>query len=430
MKLISLLLLLLWQVSANPIATSTAQRQYFLYQRAIVPTAAGQNCSVLDAATFTHASGSLRDLRLFAQTAAPQEIPYAITLSEPVQSDPEPARLLNLGIKERTLSFDLGMPHRPYTEVVLDLAGMDYIAAATVTGTEHPGKNEGTSLGEFTLFDLTSQHLSRSTTLSMQESTFPYLHIELRISPAPGARSLPLSPRMVRGALVPPSREAQTVFAPAVETRSIHQQARQTVAHFTLPERVPIERVHFVLSPEFKGNFSRNVVISDHATGVPASAGETLSGNIFRVRLMQAGREINQQQLSVPATLGSNLQSSAEVEVAVANGDDQSLPIVAVQLQMRQRKLCFNATSTDSLTLFYGDPTLAAPEYDFARTVQLASQSAVARVGPEQKNPVYIPRPDTRSLTERHPELIWVAFLTVICILAIVAIRSARHLPR
>jgi hypothetical protein len=148
------------------------------------------------------------------------------------------------------------------------------------------------------------------------------------------------------------------------------------------------------------------------------------------VRLNESGREINQQQLSVPATLGSNLQSSAEVEIAVNNGDDPPLPIVAVQLQMRQRRLCFSAPSTDPLTLFYGDPTLVAPDYDLARTINLSSNTGVARVGPEQRNPVYTARPDSRSITERHPELVWVAFLGVICVLAVIAIRSSRHLSR
>jgi hypothetical protein len=426
---ISLFLLLWWQSGAD-MPTVTAQRQYFLYQRAIVPTATGQNCAVLDASTFAHASASLKDLRLFAQTAAVQEIPYAITLSEPVQPDPEAAHILNLGLRGDVISFDLAMPHRPYTEVVLDLVGTDYIATATVRGTDQPGQSGGTLLGEFTLFDLTSQHLSHSTTLPLQESSFPYLHLELRISSAPGARDVPLSAQMVRGASVPPSREAQTVFVPAVETRSITQRRRQTIARFVLPKRVPVERVNFILAPGYKGNFSRNIIISDHTAGTSSTAGETISGNIFRVHMTQAGREINQQQLSVPATLGSNLQSSAEVEIAVNNGDDQPLPIAAVQLEMRQRRICFNASSTDSLTLFYGDPMLPAPEYDFARTIQLTNQGAIARVGPEQKNPIYRRRPDMRSMTERHPELIWVAFLGVICILAVVAIRSSRHLPR
>lgn len=426
MKLLPLLILLLWQaLSLSP----PAQRRYFLYQRSVVPAVAGLNCAVLDADTFAHSSASLKDLRLFAQTAQPREIPYVITLSEPTQPDSESARVFNLGLRGKVLSFDLAMPARPYTEVVLDLAGTDYIATATVTGLQHLDAPGGTRLGVFTLFDLNSQHLSRSTTLPLQESTFPYLHIELTASPAAGSQNFQLSPQMIRGASVPPSREAQTVFSIVAETRNITQRGRQTIARFNLPLRVPVERVAFELSPEFKGNFSRDVVINDHAVDTPDSAGETISGNILRVLLTQNEREIHQQRLSVPATLGSNLQSPAQVEIAINNGDDQALPVTAVRLEMRQRRLCFAASSTDSLTLFYGDPTLASPQYDFARTVSLTNQIPIARVGQEQKNPVYTPRPDTRNAAERHPELIWIAFLAVICILAIIAIRSSRRLP-
>jgi uncharacterized protein DUF3999 len=428
-RLFALMLLLFWQAGAVP-TSPQAERQYFLYQRSLVPAATGLNCAVLDADVFAHAGVSLKDLRLFPQTAQAREIPYAVTLSEPVQPDSEPARVLNLGLRGRTLSFDLAMPPRPYTEVILDLAATDYVAAATVSGIEHPGQTGGVRLGDFTLFDLSSQHLSRSTTLSLQESNFPYLHVDLDLSPSAGTRNFRPSAGMVQGASVPPSREAQTIFTVVDENKVMTQHGRQTVVRFNLPRRVPVERVTFVLAPEFKGNFSRNVSISDHAVGTPASAGETISGSIFRVRLNQAAREIHQERLSVPATLGSNLQNAAEVEVAVNNGDDQPLPIASVQLEMRQRKLCFNATSTAPLTLFYGDPTLSSPEYDFARTVVLTNQVSLARVGPEQKNPVYTARPDTRPATERHPELIWVVFLAVICILGVIAIRSSRHLPR
>ncbi|WP_035348757.1 DUF3999 family protein [Edaphobacter aggregans] len=427
--LLPLLALMFWQAGARDVSVETAERQYFRYQRSVVPTETGQNCAVLDAAVFAHGSAALKDVRLFPQTAVAREIPYAITLSEPAQPDAEPARVLNLGLRGRTITFDLAMPQRPYTEVVLDLAGRDFIAAATVMGEKAPG-SDGTRLGEFTLFDLTTQHLSRSTTLPLEESSFPYLHVELNVSPAPGTAGPKISPQMVRGVSVPPSREAQTLFALAAETKTITQRGRQTVARFTLPERVPVERITFVLAPEFKGNFSRDVVITDHAQGTPASAGETIYGTILRVRLNQAGREIRQQQLSVPATLGSNLQSAAEVEVAVNNGDDQPLPITAVRLEMRERRLCFDARALAPVTLFYGDAALAAPLYDYARTFSAAGAVHTAQMGPEQQNPVYTLRPDMRALTERHPELVWVIFLAVICVLAVIAIRSTRHLSR
>ena len=427
-----LLALLLWQAAPSP-RTPVADPQFLRYQRTIsLPNGAGQSCVAIDPQIFPNAAPSLKDLRIYQASAGQpiREIPYAITLSEPAQSDSEPARILNLGLRGKTVVFDLGMPARPYTEVTLDLTGKDYLATAIVSGASDLHATASTSIGEFTLFDLTTQHLSRNTTLHLQESSFPYLHIELTASPAPGNNTFAVTTQMVEGATIPPSREAQTVYTTAAETTSITQRGRQTVASFALPERVPIERVSFVLAPDFKSNFSRDVQISDRPVGTPPSAGETIAGTILRVRLNQTGREIRQQQLSIPATLGSNMQSAATMEVVIENGDDVPLPITAVHLEMRERKLCFDAPAAGPLTLYYGDPALTAPQYDYARLFSTAGAVHTAQLGPERLNPTYHPRPDLRPITERHPDLLWIALLAVICSLAVVALHSSKKLPR
>jgi hypothetical protein len=235
---------------------------------------------------------------------------------------------------------------------------------------------------------------------------------------------------MVLGAAVPPSREAQSLYTTAAEAISVTQHGRQTIATFSLPERVPVERMSFDIGLDFKGNFSRDVHVFDRPEGTPATSGETVSGTILRVHLSQGGREIRQEQLSIPATLGSNLQSPATVEVAIANGDDPPLPITAVRLEMRQRNLCFDAPSGQPFTLYYGDPALTAPQYDYARLFSSATHINPAQLGPEQLNPNYRGRPDTRPITERHPDLLWIALLAVVCSLSFVAIRSSKALPR
>ena len=98
--------------------------------------------------------------------------------------------------------------------------------------------------------------------------------------------------------------------------------------------------------------------------------------------------------------------------------------ITAVRLEMRQRKLCFDAPSTQPLTLFYGDAALTAPQYDYARLFAPSDAMHAAQLGPEQLNTTYRDRPDARPLTDRHPHLLWIVLLGVICILAVVAIRS------
>ncbi|MEO6911665.1 MAG: hypothetical protein ABI158_12160, partial [Edaphobacter sp.] len=167
-----------------------------------------------------------------------------------------------------------------------------------------------------------------------------------------------------------------------------------------------------------------------HPAGTPKSASETMKGTILRVRLTQGGHEIRQQQLSVPATLGSNMQSPASVEVVIDNGDDPPLPITAVRLEMRQRMLCFAAPAAQMVTLLYGDTGLTAPQYDYARLFSVTDNTSTVQLGPEQRNPEYRPRPDTRALTERYPDILWIALLIVICILAVVALRSARTIHR
>jgi hypothetical protein len=421
-KPVFLLAFLLWQAipGSEPV---TADPQYFRYERTVtVDGGAGQSCAVIDPQVFPHAAASLKDIRLYRDG---REIPYAITLSEPQQIDSDTALVRNAGLRGRNIVFDVEMPNRPYTEITLDLAGQDFLATATVSGTRDPNYSDQTRLGEFTLFDLTSQHLSRNTTIHLQETNLPYLHIELSISPAAGARELRLTPEMVRGVTVPPSREAQSIYTTAATSTTITQRARQSVATFTLPERIPVERVSFDLAPAFKANFSRDVRITDRPNGSNAVS-ENLAGTILRVHLTQGGREIRQEQLSVPAILGSNMQSGAIVEVAVENGDDVPLPLSAIRLEMRQRKICFDASGAQTLTLFYGDSALAAPQYDYARLFAPSDAIRNAQLGAEQLNSSYRDRPDSRPLTDRHPHLLWIVLLGVICLLAIVAIRSSK----
>jgi hypothetical protein len=436
MKTLALVAILLWQAAAAD-EPPVAQQDALRYERAIqMPESAGQACAVLDATVFAHAAPALTDLRVFP-AGGQHEIPYAITLSETATEETKAARVLNLGAAGGKIAFDLEMPGRAYTDVMLDFdpAVKDFLAAATVSGEDAPG-GKGTALGTFTLFDLSSQHLSRDTTLPLVESTFPYLHVVLSVAGAPGAAGVRFVPGMVEGAEVPPSREAETVYTAVAETSAIRTVGRESRAAFEIPARVPVERVAFELAPGFKGNFSRDVRV----TALAEKAGEdslaplpeTVSGTILRVHTTEAGREIRTEQLGVPATLGANLQSGAKVEVAIENGDDQPLPIAAVRLEMRQRKVCFDVSpGSGGLALYYGDSRLAAAVYDYDRLFAASDKALVAKLGPETLNADYrAPAAEERPFTERHPEVLWIALLAVICALGVVALRSARNVGR
>jgi hypothetical protein len=446
MKAAALLgLLLLQGVPGNEPPPATPQ--FMKYERGLsVGAGTGQACAVLDAQVFPHAAPSLADLRIFpTQDGTGREVPYAITLSEAVTEETEPARLLNVGTDSsgKKIVFELEMPARAYTDVTLDLdpAVRNFIATATVEGADELGSYvKVTQLGTFTLFDLASQHLSRDTTLPLQESTFHYLHLVLNVSAAPGgtAPAGAFVPAMVRGAQVPPSREAQILYTTVAETASVATVGRESRATFDVPVRVPVERVSFQLAPGFKANFSRDVrVTATIEPGAKPADGdgraplpEVITGNILRVHATETGREIRAEQLGIPAILGSNLQQPAKIEVAIENGDDEPLPISAVRLEMRQRKLCFDvpASGGTGLALFFGDSRLAAPVYDYARLFSASSDALAAGLGPETLNPGYRPRPEEeRPFAERHPEVLWIALIAVICVLGMVALKSSRR---
>ncbi len=256
-------------------------------------------------------------------------------------------------------------------------------------------------------------------------------------------------PAMVRGAQVPPSRESEILYTTVAQTSSIQTYGRESRANFEIPERVPVERVEFVLAPGFKANFSRDVKLTataeSQATGaankVSSAEGnvdnderaplpETVTGNILRVHANEAGREIHTEELGFPAILGANLQRPAKVEVAIENGDDQPLPIKEVRLEMRQRELCFDASAARGadLGLYYGDPALAGPVYDYERLFVAADKPLTSTLGPEQLNPQYTPRPEAPlPFTERHPQVLWIALIAAICALGLVALRSSRN---
>jgi hypothetical protein len=456
MKAAALLAILLWQAGAAN-GPPVAQPGTMQYERTVrVAAGTGQACAVLDAPIFPHAAPSLTDLRIFpareasaggtGSLGAVHEVPYAITLSEAASEETEAARVLNLGASGARIVFDLEMPERAYTDVTLNLDPEvhDFITTATVTGSDALGGRGGaTALGTFTLFDLASQRLSRDTTIPLQESTFKFLHVELSVSPAAGSAAARFVPAIVLGATVPPSREAQTIYSTVAETASIATVGRESVATFAVPARVPVERVSFAVAPGFTGNFSREVKVSaltepdksddDGRAPLP----EMVTGSILRVRANEAGREIRTEQLGVPAILGANLQRAAKVEVAIENGDDQPLPIAAVRLEMRQRKICFEApaggaSGRDSgLALFYGDSRLDAPEYDYARLFVASRAALVAELGAERLNPNYrAPAAPLRPFAERHPELLWIALIAAICALGVVALKAARNVGR
>ncbi len=459
--------------SIESIPSAQASPQDFRYVRSLsLPKgASGVACAVLDAGVYAHASSpSLDDLRIFRmaergqEDGRTQEVPFVIRYSQAEPSDEQTATVSHLRLHRGELEFDLAMPARAYTQLDLRLAARNFIATASVTGLQPSSTFRGDrpmvrSLGEFVLFDLTAQHLARSTSLAFQESRFPTLHVRLRLRSLNGAAFPNLSPAIVQGATVPASREAQTLYSVVASTSAIVQNGGTTIAEFHVPAHVPIERVRFILNPAGSPvsahpppsseplQFLRRVEVTAQAEDEPADAEgllsssgqavppqEVVSGEIWRVARPAAlgSPQVRAARLTLAAVLASNLNHPATVRVVVEDQGQPPLGIHAVQLEMRQRTLCFDALAGARYELWYGDPGLGddEPGDGWGELASLPTAPMAAKLGLEEINGGYIRRPVESTYGQRNPDLHWIILLAAIAVLGTVVSRQATRQGR
>jgi hypothetical protein len=397
--------------------------RYFQYQRVVTVTdsAAGrQSCVPLDMPVFHHASPALADLRLFHGA---REVPYAIHVAGATvpAASTRPA-VLNLGQRNGKIVFDAHILEPSYRTIELEIDARDFLASVEVLGSQSSDGSHATRLGVFTIFDLTSQQLNRSTVIHLPASNFPYLHFTVD-----GA----LRTRDVRGLSILDGASAPSVYHPVATVRHAESRSRASVMTFDVPARVPVERIELGVNAS-SGNFSRSIHV-DAKWGEATSRGRTLvnaSGTIARVHTTRGAFRLDREQLSLDLPHGAGLADTGVVRwvITVANGDDVPLAIERAELMMRERHLCFAGTMAGAYTLYYGDPALRAPQYDYARLFEIASKMQRLPLSAEQPNANVQPRPDTRPFTERYPAILWGAFGVVLIVLGGIAVRTARRI--
>ncbi len=407
-------------------AAPAPEMRYFLYQRPIqLPVgAAGQACVVVDPTIFAHAAPGLADLRLYNAGAA--ETPYALQTSETVTGSPQQIALLNPGRSNGKTVFDAEMPPGNFTDLSLAVSGHDFIATVTVSGSQSEGA-ESTHIGAFTLFDLSSQKLGRSTILHLPNSDFRFLHF---------AVAGPLPPASFTGLTVSQRPVISPEYVTVAQSTRVTPDDRNSVVSFTLPPHVPVDRVVFVPGAQPPA-FSRDVEVQVAPIAPPPANAAvepdvtpslqpvTSYGNLLRLHRVQNGLRIDEERLTIDSPY-AGFEGPTQWTVTVENGDDAPIQLASVRLEMRKRTLCFDAAAGAVYTLDYGDPALAPPRYDYASLFVPRLGAVEASYGAEQANPAYQPRPDERPFTEKHPALLWIALGLVVALLGLVALRSVK----
>jgi hypothetical protein len=400
------------------IAAATPEVRYFRYERPIQPSS-GQSCVVIDPGIFAHAAPQLADLRLYRDGA---ETPYVIRKAAVTEASEKIIPLLNVGSRGGLTVFDASLPEGHYSDVQLAVTGQNFIATVTVSGSQTETGSAETKIGAYTIFDLTSQKLGRSTVLHLPESDFRYLHFSIKG---------PLAPESFTGVSVERLPASQPKYETIAETARVKQDGKSSVLEFNVPAHVPVDRILFTpgASP---AQFSRDVgVLVEPVDASPAadrskSRLTTISaGDILRVHSIQNSQRLDEERLTVEAPW-VNFSTPTKWTISIDNENDAPLQMKSVQLQMLERSLCFEADGNGSYALYYGDAALGAPSYDYAKLFTLQADATRITAGPEVPNPAYQPRPDARPFTEKHPVLLWAALVAVIALLGAIALRSAK----
>ena len=400
------------------LAAPPAEIRYFHFERPVqMPAqAAGQSCLVVDPGVFAHASAQLADLRLYQGAS---ETPYVVRWDAPEASTDQTIAMLNLGRKGSWTVFDAEMPAGHYGDLQLKIDGRDFLATVSVTGSEAEAGGSRTRLGAFTIFDLTSQRLGRSTVLHLPESDFRFLHFQI---------AGPVTPHELTGLSVMHLAANKPRYVTVATAASSTVKDRNSVFEFAVPAHTPVDRVVFAPGQN-PANFSRDVEISvapvSHRAPNDAAEPEPVvtSGNILRVHSIEDGHRIDEEHLAVDAPR-EEFDGEAQWTITVENHDDAAIHDLSARLEMLERRLCFAGAAGGAYTLYYGDPALRAPQYDYASLFVMEHNPVAAELGAEAENPSWQRRPDERPFTEKHPALLWIALVVAIALLGTVAFRS------
>jgi hypothetical protein len=397
----------------------TAAIPYFSHLRSIEGASAGRQAYVaVDEALWQHARSDLGDLRLFAGSA---EVPYALTIERGGKySERQDVPVLQPALVGKGTQFILDMRSlAAYDRVHLRFdeknAPQNFIAETRIEGADDVHSSDWALVKNTVLYDLTSDNLGSSSTLRLPLSTFKYL----RVTIGPPIRPADIAP----SASAEVAQEEKAVWHSLGAAPTTEQQGGDSVFAFTPSPNVPIDRVEFVVDSS-QGNFSRPYEIRDQENQWLAS------GEISRVHVVRRGQKIDTELTEAEVHLGGSSATPKTLKVVVHNGDDRPLKLSGVLLQQFERRVYFLARqTTEPMRLYYGDGKLEPPIYDFAKLFQKEANAVAARLGPEQANPAFQPRPDDRPWSERHPVVLWAAIIAAVLILGAIALRSIKSTP-
>ena len=406
MRLLALILVL----SSTMDGGSSPTLSYLSHVREVrIAAPAQQNHLVVDEQIWQHARPDLGDLRLFDGST---QVPYAlITERGGISSAETEAKILNLGSVAGQTEFDLdtgGLPE--YDHIHLRLDAKNFVAVAKVAGKDTAAQSPGTALGSSTLYDFSTESLGSNFTLKLHPVSFRYLHVRI---------SGKVRPQDVKSAAISNLQEQKARWTPVGSCDEPRSESRITLISCYVPSLVPVDRIQFQIDSQ-QVNFRRTVSVTQ-AQGLQVSSGE-----LGRVKITRGGTTVTSEDLAID--VGG--RPTNHFNITIDNADNPPLHVTGVQPLSIERRVYFDPQGKSTLTLYYGDPKLAGPIYDYARFFHADPAAAQAELGPADHNSAYTGRPDERPWTERHKAILWLTMLAAVAVLALLAVRGLVAQPK
>lgn len=402
MKLANALVLVLIAIepAANP-------KYFHEYRELHVTSPTQQNYFVVDQDLWAHARPNLADLRIYSGDA---QIPFTVTTEESSATvEQHEARILNLGAIGSETQFNLDMQGlTEFDRVQLRLSATNFVATASVDGSEKLGEGPSTHLGSSTIYDFSRERLGSSFVLHLPPSTFHYLHVRI---------SQGVEPKQVLNAEVGYFHESKAIWTSAGSCNAVEQRERETVITCHLLPGAPLSRLLFEV-PSDSFNFRRTVTVAN------AKGEDLVRASISRIRMEKARPPVVADDLTLRMPCDACRPGQTDLQVLIDNGDDPPLAGLEVQPQTLERRVYFDPQGHADVSIYYGDEKLGPPVYDFAKFFKESDDAAHAELGPELANPLFQARPDERPWSERHPSVLWIALVLAVAVLGGIAIRS------
>jgi len=408
---------------AAALALSPAMVTAAAVDRTILVPAPGRVALTLDPAVYESAREDLGDLRVL--DAAGTEVPYLVERA--FEENPRPEQRPNIVNRAFTrgrqaeATLDFGGPTLT-SQLTLTLSGDNFRRRVKVEGRAPHDPRWATLTDSAYVFAVPGPAAARYETVPLPENNFPVLRVTVYNGPDDPERIeiLEASTRPVQK-----RRPREVTLAPRL-TRSEDAPAHETILTLDLGARhQPFRGLQLDVADPV---FFRGVVVEARVDPPPPRAGAPglplawrYLGECALYRYEEAGAL--REGLRVDVTGRERV-----LRLRIRNRNDRPLAIRGATALVPVERLAFEARPGGQYRLRYGDPRLAAPTYDLARTAGDPALFAARAQPAPLLAPLVLPvaPPVPPPWTERNPVLLWVGLVAVVTALGAVTWRALR----